>query len=279
MRTSTAAILISGLVVFGAAAPALAADMIVKAPPMVRVADIWSGFYIGANAGYAWSASMATATFTARPSPPGGGLAGLAGAGDPVNFNMSGVTGGFQVGYNWQVGPQWVLGFETDFNLPSLKGSGLSTNLSPVFVPFVSYADQRLQWFGTVRGRVGFLAAPNVMIYGTGGFAYGRVTQDITYNTAAPVANFDGVCPTPGVCYAGSSGRIATGYTFGGGVEYAIARNWTIRGEYLYVNLRGNSLTQTVVGGVTPGFSPSTIDAQYNALAFQTIRAGINYKF
>ncbi len=122
---------------------------------------------------------------------------------------------------------------------------------------------------------------PNLLVYGTGGFAYGHVKQSIAYNnnTGTP-ADFDGICPAgPATCYVGSSSRIATGWTVGGGLEYALMNHWTIRAEYLYVNLGGNGLTESVVGGVTPGFAPSTINAQYNDIALHIARVGANYKF
>ena len=97
MRALSAALLLSGFVAVAATAPARAADLPFKAPPMMMpIAPTWSGFYVGVNAGYAWSAAMRTASFTPYPVPPGGGLVSLAGAGAPVDFNMSGATGGFQ---------------------------------------------------------------------------------------------------------------------------------------------------------------------------------------
>jgi outer membrane immunogenic protein len=128
---------------------------------------------------------------------------------------------------------------------------------------------------------LGYLPTNNLLVYGTGGFAYGRMKQDIAYNnnTGAP-SNFDGACPTgPATCYAGSSARFATGWTAGGGFEYALMNNWTVRAEYLYVNLAGNTLPESVLGGVFPGFAPSTINAQYDDLALHLVRAGMNYKF
>jgi outer membrane immunogenic protein len=167
--------------------------------------------------------------------------------------------------------------------LSGIKGNGTSNNLSPVFIPFSSTADAQLDWLGTVRARLGYLPTNNLMIYATGGLAYGRVKQSVAYvnQSAGAPADFDGICPAGpgGVCYTGTSSRTAVGWTVGAGLEHALMRNWTVRAEYLYVNLGGNSFNEAIVGGVTPGFPPSMIGVQYNDLTLHIMRAGINYRF
>ncbi len=126
MQKSLASILVGGVLTAAAIGPGFAADMVLKAAPRPFVAaDSWTGFYVGGNVGYGWSASDATATFAANPPPPGGGHVDLAGAGAPVSFNMSGAVGGFQLGYNWQLNQQWVVGLEADFDLSGIKGQRL----------------------------------------------------------------------------------------------------------------------------------------------------------
>ena len=156
--------------------PAFAADMAVKAPLPTAVAApySWTGFYVGGNVGYGWGNNQ-TVNFTDIA-----GLATIMGTPAPITFDPPGLVAGFQLGYNWQFNRIWVVGFETDFDWSGGKGSGTSTNISNLFsVPLASTATEKLQWFGTVRGRLGFLPTNNLFVYGTGGLAYGRVAQSV----------------------------------------------------------------------------------------------------
>jgi outer membrane immunogenic protein len=265
--------------------PAFAADMAVKAPPPPPAPIYsWTGFYIGGNAGYGWGGNQ-TVSFTSNGGPVSilsNDLASFIGPGLPVSFSVSGAVGGFQLGYNWQVSQTWLLGLETDFDFSGLKGSGVSTNFNtPSLFAGVSTASERLDWFGTVRGRLGYLPTNNLLVYGTGGFAYGRVAQSVTYGSLSTITFNDitGKCPalTP-VCFAGTSDRIASGWTAGAGLEYAFLNNWTIKIEYLYVNLGSNTFNETVLfTGVSS--ATSSIAAHYSDFGFNVVRGGVNYKF
>lgn len=164
----------------------------------------WAGPYLGGTLGYEW--------------------------GDVSNSGAkpSGVAGGVTAGYNWQSG-QMVFGFETD-----LQGTGADDQ-------FASYKFSN-PWFGTVRGRVGY-AFNNVLIYGTGGLAYGSLQ-----------AESNGL----------QQSQTAVGWTLGVGAEVGIYQNWTAKIEYLYVDLANNNYTLT-------GAS--------NGLDFGTVRVGVNYHF
>ncbi|ARN83682.1 outer membrane protein [Methylocystis bryophila] len=173
-----------------------------SAPPPYLVAPVptWTGFYAGVNIG--------------------GGV--------PVS-GTGGVLGGGQLGYNYQFTPLFVAGLEADFQGSSI-GGGSSSFGGPM-----GGERRSVDWFGTVRGRVGTIAIdPKWLIYGTGGFAYG------------------------------GNGSAETGWTGGGGVEYAFAPNWSARAEYLFVDLSGG-------GGYGPNHS--------NNRGFHVIRAGLNYRF
>lgn len=258
-----------------------AAMMLTKAPPAAAApAQTWTGFYVGGNVGYGWVDP--TASFTANPPPAGGGLVGLIGSGVPVTFDMTGAIGGVQLGYNYQFNQQWLIGFETDFDFAGLKGSGSSNNNTAINFPFTSTADERVNWFGTERIRFGFVPLNNVLLFGSGGFAQGSIKQNASYvnNGANPVADQDGTCsPGPGNCYTGSSTRVATGWAAGGGFEYAFADHWSIRAEYLYVDLGGNGFSELVPASNTPGIPASTINVQYTTTIIQTVRAALNYRF
>lgn len=192
-------------------APAIAADLgrpIYKAPVAVAVPYMmWNGFYIGGNVGYGWGRDRV------------GG----------VRSDIDGFTGGGQIGYNWQFAPNWVFGVEAD-----LQGSNIESDFAGI--------NSSLNMWGTVRGRIGY-AFNNVLLYGTGGFAYGR-------NELSDAL--------------GSQSRMHTGHTWGGGLEYAFAPNWSAKVEYLYVNLGREN------------YSDFGVSARND---FHTVRLGVNYRF
>ncbi len=283
MRTSCTAVFIGATLAALTGAPGLAADMMLtKAPPISAApAPTWTGFYVGGNVGYGWVDP--TASFAANPAPLGGGLVDLVGAGAPVTFDMVSAVGGVQLGYNYQLNAQWLIGAEADFDFSGLRGSGVSNNTPPVVpFPFGSTADERVNWFGTERLRLGFLPSNNLLVFGTGGIAQGGIKQNVSYNNNGPVliADADGNCATgPGNCYNGSSSRIATGWAAGGGLEYAFAEHWSVRAEYLYVNLGDNNFTESVPASNTPGVPASTINVHYTPTIIETVRAALNYRF
>ena len=198
-----------------------------------------------------------------------------------IGNNQSGFIGGGQVGYNWQTGA-FVLGAEADFDGTTLSktfnytstpfGAVVNgTAINPVFVgdTLSVHAKASLDWIGTVRGRVGFVATPDnrLLIYGTGGFAY-----------AGGSSNFSVYDATGGAYWNGNPGSTRTGWTIGGGVEYAITNNITIRGEYLYVDLGSQNINTTAnlaAATLLPG-TYATAKINYDA---SIVRAGINYKF
>jgi outer membrane immunogenic protein len=244
-----------------AATAALAADLPVKAPVYTKapvyvepVFD-WTGFYVGGNLGYSWGQSRDTSTLT--------DAAGIVLLTTSDKSSLDGIVGGGQIGYNWQM-RNWVFGLEADIQGTGEKGSrafvfdpGLNLNiqgrrLTPI--PFT--LEQKIDWFGTVRGRIGVLAAPKVLLYVTGGLAYGEVDSNET------------VFVTP-VTFSSSNTHV--GYTLGAGIEGVISGNWTARLEYLYVDLG------TVNGSFT---LPTTNISSYSSrITDNILRVGIDYKF
>jgi outer membrane immunogenic protein len=261
---------------------AAAADMtLTKAPPpMLAPAATWTGFYVGGNVGYGWVDP--TVSFNANPEPVGGGLAGLVQSGQPATFDMMSAIGGVQIGYNYQLNRQWLAGVETDFDFGDVKGSGSANNLSSIHVPFSSTADERIGWFSTFRGRLGYLPVNNLLLYATGGFALAGVKEKVAYNNngGGTVADQDGNCAVgAGACYTGSSSRNVQGWTAGGGLEYAFADRWSVRTEYLYIDLGDNNFTESVPISNTPGVPASTINVHYTPTILQVVRASLNYRF
>jgi outer membrane immunogenic protein len=137
-----------------------------KAPAMAALAN-WSGFYVGANVGYGWGSGHTE--IVGLPDPEFG-LPRTA-----LDTNPKGVIGGAQIGYNWQVG-SLVTGLEADIQGSGIKGS-TSRTVSIGGGPATLTASEKLNWFGTVRGRLGFSATPDLLLYGTGGLAYGSTPR------------------------------------------------------------------------------------------------------
>jgi outer membrane immunogenic protein len=228
----------------------LPAKVYTKAPVVVAPVYDWTGFYIGGNIGYSWGRSSDTTTIT--------GVGAV-----PLIYdrsNLNGVVGGGQVGYNWQT-QNWVWGLEADIQGTGEKGSSAFTYLPLLFVAgppptAVPVAlTQQIDWFGTVRARAGFLASPQVLLYGTGGLAYGEVKSSEVIGVL------------PGL----STTNTNVGWTVGAGIEGVIGGNWTAKLEYLYVDLGRVSGSFTPVVGLTSAYSSRVTD--------NVLRVGLNYKF
>jgi outer membrane immunogenic protein len=265
---------------------ASAADMPAKAPaykPPVVITQSWTGFYVGGNIGGGWG----NRSVDYAPNDPASvALFAPATAGAPPSetFRTSGVIGGIQLGYNWQFNRNWLAGLETDFNWSDMKGSGTSGGIIGGLFPFTAPVDEHIKWFGTVRARLGYLPVDNLLLYLTGGFAYGQVEHTASYvtfggATGANIGGFSAVCAGGGTtCLAGASTGTGVGWTVGGGLEYAIWQHWTIKGEYLFVSLDSQSVTETALVFVG-GTAPSSFNANFGRTTFNVARVGVNYRF
>lgn len=220
---------------------------------------MWTGFYVGANAGYAWGNSNPSLTGNPTALP----YFQVALAGSP-GLHPHGFIGGGQIGYNWQSG-QWIYGVEVDF-------SGLSASDQATISPFFGFKNpnsftwsSRYDWLSTGRIRGGFLVAPNWLLFATGGLAVTQVHDSVVCTTPSA-----GGCGTnlPGG-WEFSKTSILPGGVFGGGVETMFAPNWSARVEYLYAKF----------GSTTPGSSaglPPLFTFEHN---LSLVRFAINYKF
>lgn len=259
-----------------AASSAGAADLsqpVYKAPPPAPAPVYnWTGFYIGGNAGWIGSADN-TLSNTGTDTGLGGLGTGLAIGEIPVSlsdFNTSGFIGGAQAGYNWQLSPMWVWGVEADIDWADAK-KDFSTGPITVLghVPTTTDFSRDLDWLGTVRGRIGITPTGPFLLYATGGFAYGqtKVGNAFICPTCAPAASTE-------VGTANTASNVSTGWTAGGGLEWAFAPNWSVKAEYLYVDLGSHSSTITYTYGANTSSLTSTVQDHENI-----VRAGINYKF
>jgi outer membrane immunogenic protein len=234
----TAAPLVLVPLVLGLAAPALGADMARKAPRLQAPAVApywWTGLYIGANAGYGVGQGLGT-------------LASATGV-QPFNAMPAGGFGGGQLGYNYQIN-SFVLGAETD-----IQGSGISdtrTCLLHCFGGSSALIDQKLNWFGTTRARVGLANGP-VLSYVTAGVAYGETETGVATSLG-------------GVASSATTTTTKSGFVWGTGVEAALGGNWTAKAEYLSLSLGSSEAASAI----------STLSVKNRE---QIFRGGINYRF
>jgi outer membrane immunogenic protein len=263
---------IATLTAVGAVA-AQAADLPTRkeapAPVFVPPPFTWTGFYIGLNAGGIISSGSRSVTLYdpiagdfLNSSFPGG-----------IGNGKSGFLGGGQAGYNWQTGA-FVLGIVTDFD-----GTSLSKNFSFSSAPYTGFpftgdtlnvnAKASLDWLGTTRAKLGFVVTPDnrLMIYGTGGVAYGGGSSH--FNLYDSANNF---------YWSGSPSSTRVGWTIGAGVEYALTNNVTIGAEYLYADLGSTKILANPNSLAALAFPNTYARAKfdYNASIF---RALVNYKF
>jgi outer membrane autotransporter protein len=184
-------------------------------PPIVVPVSPWSGFYIGAHVG------------------------GVS-ASESVDFvgstNPSGVIGGLQAGYNWQIAPTWLVGFEEEISFTNASGSvnGFTSNHN---------------WYDTVDGRLGYILPGGWLLYGKAGVAWTNIDYSV-----------------PGFFSANDT---RTGWNVGIGAEYLVAPQWSVKAEYSYLDFGKDNIPGTVNGvdtqvnqfkvGVNYHFLPGTL--------------------
>jgi len=199
-----------------------------KAPPPVAAPYVysWSGFYIGGHAGGAW-----------------------------VEHGDSGFLGGGQVGYNWQLAPNWLIGVEGDFSGTTVNGGGF------VSAPGITVTGNTdLNWLASVRGRLGY-TWDRYMLYFTGGGAW----ADVSGGGTVTVANVGSG--------TWSAGGTASGWVVGGGGEWMFAPNWSLGVEYLHYHF-----DHADISGSVPGFNfAGSVSGDLGSV--DVVRARLNYKF
>lgn len=275
LRLTTA---LAMMVLAGGLQAATAADLPVKAPPIVPDYR-WSGFYVGGNVGGAWAQNDLGNSVVPGSSivPAAVTLAGLAGTG---GTNGSSVIGGVQAGYNWQTSSKWVWGVEAD-----ISGMDLRENrTSPVFTVGASSAQDFDQvqhnWLATFRGRVGY-AWDKTLWYATGGVAVGDTTfsrtQTWTFADACAVDPRNGF----GDCHVGSASKTSAGAVVGAGVEWAFNTNWSAKVEYLHVWLSDSPSFSTQNSGANVGGAGvfQRLNQTISQSNLDIVRVGVNYHF
>jgi outer membrane immunogenic protein len=286
---------IASLLTTSAFAADLAPRPYTKAPVIVDPGYDWTGFYVGANIGYSWGRSSGTLSFSDTVS-------GAILNSNATRFDLDGVIGGGQIGYNWQKS-NWVFGLEGDIQGSGQRGStnaacpggaptpiaALSSACAPghvgdttpgnvVAFPVTINLSEKLEWFGTVRGRIGPTITPTILAYVTGGLAYGQVnvagTIGGTNITGQNGTNTSTLTPVAG-SFSNSTTKV--GWTVGAGVEGVVSGNWTARIEYLYMDL--GSVSGTFVTPITAP-SGAFLTSRYSShITDNIVRVGLNYRW
>jgi outer membrane immunogenic protein len=180
----------------------------------------WAGLHVGLQGGYAWGSSSEP-TFGNNTSP-------------------AGIFGGANIGYDFTLTPNWIVGIEADANIGGIKDS-----VVPAFGP--SSIEQKLDYFGTVRGRLGYAMGSN-LFYGTAGWAWGHGVRS---GVGTPVA---------------SDSQSLSGWTVGAGIDHAFTPNLIGRVQYLYTDY-GTANYNLGLGSLPVSLTTSTLSI------------GLNYKF
>lgn len=250
---------------------AYAADMPLKAPPLVAPVAAWSGWYAGVNAGWAGQRNCSTLLpqgLWGNFAPDAAFLAGLGtGCAD-----ASGFIGGGQFGVNYQTGSM-VWGLEADLSGLSTKSSRTSNGAFPVTVATGTITEtSSTPWLATFRGRLGALVTPNTLLYATGGLAVAQV------NANADIAYFE-LNGAPRAHATGSATQVTAGWTAGAGAEMKLGSNWSVKGEYLYVSLDPvsyNTAYDLIAGVNVWGNFNEKISVP---TTLHLVRVGANYQF
>jgi outer membrane immunogenic protein len=256
---------VSALLITAPLSAASAADMPLKAPPPPPApVSSWTGFYIGGNVGGDWQSSSATWAQTNQ----------VAGNVNPITAgtNHSALLGGVQGGYNFQFASTWVAGIEGDMSWTKATGQfnqPWTTMVPPLNLgPLGAFTSMSttLDWLASVRGRLGFLITPNLLAYGTGGAAWGKVD----YAATASFATLG-----PGYFASSAFSNTAGGWVAGGGLEWMVANHWLLRAEYLHYQL--NSAQNAAAPAA--GFPLFTSLFSWNNMNVNVARGALSYKF
>jgi outer membrane immunogenic protein len=289
-------LLLAGFAVGALSAPAFAADMPVPVAPVIT----WTGMYVGANGGYFQGADNAV-NVVGLPNPCNSptlgcqiGPGGTVPAPGPIYSNTSGLAATFntpakqkgvlyggQIGYNSQVATTIVVGVEAD--LQGISNNNDSVTLGTV-TPNPNYPgfpvaqtatiSSKLDFLGTLRARAGYLVTPSFLFYITGGLAYGKTELSTSITQNVNSLNLTGPYTA-----AGTDSLMRFGGTIGGGLEWLITQNWSVKAEYLYVGLGTSSVNFNLINPLNGfNFSSATVVSS-TRFSENVARAGLNYHF
>jgi outer membrane immunogenic protein len=272
---------------FGGPVTAPASRLYTKAPytkAPVMAGNPWSGWYGGLNAGYVDGSNTINtdAVVISTSTTPATAPAMASGATTQLSTGNGGFVGGAQFGYNYMVTPTILAGLEADIQGSSLRGNSTTATTTPIagagfsFLTGIS-TSRALDYIGTVRGRLGATVTPGLLLYVTGGLAYGGVKSSTAISQSAPGST----APASAVAASFSDNR--AGYTVGAGGEWMLPSKVSIKAEYLYYDLGSVNYGTGNFGfdeGPTnfPGFGVAAV-ATSTRVHFNgnIVRVGVNY--
>jgi outer membrane immunogenic protein len=239
-----------------------------KSPPAPTPTSAynWTGFYAGLNAGYGWGSGSAKLETSGTATALFKDVIGLGSIPASMTFNRSGFIGGGQIGYNYQIS-SIVLGVEADLDGAHVRGSSAVPTDVAALGPAIISADSTLNWLGTARARLGFTPVDRWLVYATGGLAYGADQHRYLANQ-----------PAFGNSFASSGRAVSAGCTFGAGLEWAFADNWSVKAEYLHYSLGSGVDATTPSANIAPMFVGGKVSNKFTETG-DIARFGVNYKF
>jgi len=257
MRGPHCAVAVAGILA-AVLRPTYAADMPAKMPIGVAMAPYdWSGLYLGAHAGYAWSRADAT-NINGNVNFPAGLQHGI---------DLNGGLAGVQLGYNYQFpASNWLVGIEGEFSWSGMDGD--STEPSPVSpATRLNLSHGKVNWLATATGRLGY-AYSNWLLFAKGGAAWAH--QESNSTTVDPSAGNLLIS-----IVTGDDTRL--GWTIGAGVEWGFWQNWSARLEYDFMDFGTKTETNHAAyfNGAT-GLDPLLRDVDFK---MSVVKLGINYRF
>jgi outer membrane immunogenic protein len=247
--------------------PAFAADLALKAPPPPAPVASWNSCYIGVNGGYGWGTGDPQLRPSSDPTSQAFWNPAFAAGAAPSSFSYTSTGGlaGAQIGCNRQFGTI-VAGVEADLDWAHISGSqNINTAGVPGFVPGFFSSGQTLDWLGTFRGRVGVTPTAQWLLYVTGGLAYGKVSDNLSF-----------AFPTSLDFHSITTSNTSAGWTAGVGAEWMFTHNWSFKVEYLYGDLGSHSFASTPAGRAANLATTltETFQDKYNI-----VRGGLNLHF
>ena len=233
----------------------------------------WSGVHLGASVGYAWGVGRAT---TLTPLSPAALQSSVEGA-TPLSqkSDVAGFSGGGQIGYDYQFHRIFLAGIESDFGYAPIGGSYADTDLLAYvyglrpFAGLTTSTKQNMYWLTTTRARFGPAVTDDLLFYVTGGFAAAQVSA------RGAIGQF-GVNCNYLLCSQGGASQVATGWTAGLGVEYAVARDFSLKTEWLYLGLPKTTYSVAAIGAGSADMPINIMASSGNSA--QLVRAGVNYR-
>ncbi|KTD37412.1 hypothetical protein Lmor_0604 [Legionella moravica] len=251
----------------------------------------WTGFYVGANAGYLWSASNLirnlgipsyyNPVFYPFSQSMSETIAFL--GTHEIDNSSDSFIGGGQIGYNAQILDKLVIGIDADLDAiapASSTSNFVSTATTPLLAGVTHIANitltKKLDYLGLLKGRLGYLINPTLLVYGAGAFAYGGATLNTQYNVTNTQPVF-----TPMSGYA-SVHDVLGGWAGGGGAEWLVTPKWSVKAEYIYYNLGPMhsylTLAQNAAFNPLVEYAAASVKSKAEFTG-NILRVGVNYHF